>query len=237
MALPTAPFDAAKSIYAGKKIIQVVLEARSTSAATATASGTEITSAGHSFAVGDLVQFVSGTGFTGIAAGKNYYVVTSSTDKFSLSETKGGTAITITVESSAGVFAPVEVFESNNVKQGGNESYEEFKRYGDDGRPRTKRKIVSESVDKITWEVDEAKRLLSVFNGRMNGLAVAKGVTLWVRDPNDATGTVALRSSTFAANITRQGEINLEKKVVVTLEAESTEDAPITFTKDVSVAA
>jgi hypothetical protein len=47
---------------------------------------------------------------------------------------------------------------------------------------------------------------------------------------------VALRSSTFAANITRQGEITLEKKVVVTLEAESTEDASITFKKDVSVA-
>lgn len=236
MALPTAPFDAAKSIYAGKKIIQVVLEARSTSAATATANGATITSTGHSFVVGDLVQFVSGTGFTGIVAGTNYYVVASASGTFSLSETKGGTAITITAAGSAGVFAPVEVFESNNVKQGGNESYEEFKRYGDDGRPRTKRKIVSESVDKITWEVDEAKRLLSVFNGRMNGLAVAKGVTLWVRDPNDATGKVALRSSTFAANITRQGEITLEKKVVVTLEAESTEDASITFTKDVSVA-
>lgn len=235
MALPTAPFNAAKSIYAGKKVIQVVLATGATAAATATASGSTITAAAHGFAVGKLVQFVSGTGFTGITAGTNYYVVTADTGTFSLSATKGGTAITITAEGSAGVFAPVEVFESNTLKEGGTESYEDFKRYGTDGVPRTKRKVISESVNQVSWEVDEAKRLLDIFNGRMSGLAVASGVTIWVRDPDDASGKCALKSSTFAANITRDGEVTMDKKVITTLMAESTEDTPITYTADASI--
>lgn len=236
MALPTAPFNAAKSIYAGKKVIQVVLATGATAAATATASGSTITAAAHGFAVGKLVQFVSGTGFTGLTAGTNYYVVTADTGTFSLSATKGGTAITITADGSAGVFAPVEVFESNTLKEGGTESYEDFKRYGTDGVPRTKRKVISESVNKVSWEVDEAKRLLDIFNGRMSGLAVASGVTIWVRDPDDASGKCALKSSTFAANITRDGEVTMDKKVITTLMAESTEDTPITYTADASIA-
>ena len=236
MALPTAPFNAAKSIYAGKKVIQVVLATRATAAATATASGSTITAAAHGFAVGKLVQFVSGTGFTGLTAGTNYYVVTADTGTFSLSATKGGTAITITADGSAGVFAPVEVFESNTLKEGGTESYEDFKRYGTDGVPRTKRKVISESVNKVSWEVDEAKRLLDIFDGRMSGLAVASGVTIWVRDPDDASGKCALKSSTFAANITRDGEVTMDKKVITTLMAESTEDTPITYTADASIA-
>ncbi len=236
MALPTAPFNAAKSIYAGKKVIQVVLATGATAAATATASGSTITASAHGFAVGKLVQFVSGTGFTGLTAGTNYYVVTADTGTFSLSATKGGTAITITADGSAGVFAPVEVFESNTLKEGGTESYEDFKRYGTDGVPRTKRKVISESVNQVSWEVDEAKRLLDIFNGRMSGLAVASGVTIWVRDPDDASGKCALKSSTFAANITRDGEVTMDKKVITTLMAESTEDTPITYTADASIA-
>ena len=236
MPLPTAPFNAAKSIYAGKKIIQVVLATGATAVATANASVSTITAAAHGFAVGKLVQFVSGTGFTGLTAGTNYYVVTADTGTFSLSATKGGTAITITADGSAGVFAPVEIFESNTLKEGGNETFEDFKRYGDDGIQRTKRKVRSESVSKISWEVDEAKRLRDVFAGRLSGLAVALSVTVWIRDPDDASGKVALKSSSFAANITRDGEVNFEKKVVATLTAESTEDAAITYEADAAVA-
>ena len=236
MALPTAPFNAAKSIYAGKKVIQVVLSAGSVTGATAVGSSATISATAHGFSVGDMVQFISGTGFTGLTAGTNYFVVTAVTDTFEVSATAGGTAITITAEGSAGVFAPVEVFESNTLKEGGTESYEDFKRYGTDGVPRTKRKVITESVNKVSWEVDEAKRLLDIFKGRMSGLAVARGVTIWVRDPDDASGKCALKSSTFAANITRDGEVTMDKKVITTLMAESTEDTPITYTADASIA-
>ena len=236
MALPTAPFNAAKSIYAGKKVIQVVLSAGSVTGATAVGSSATISAAAHGFSVGDMVQFISGTGFTGLTAGTNYFVVTAVTDTFEVSATAGGTAITITAAGSAGVFAPVEVFESNTLREGGTESYEDFKRYGTDGVPRTKRKVITESVNKVSWEVDEAKRLLDIFKGRMSGLAVARGVTIWVRDPDDASGKCALKSSTFAANITRDGEVTMDKKVITTLMAESTEDTPITYTADASIA-
>ena len=234
MSLPTAPFNAAKSIYAGKKIIQVVLTTGSITGATSAGSSATITAAAHGFVVGDMVQFVSGTGFTGLAAGTNYFVTAAATGTFEVSATKGGTAITITAEGSAGVFAPVEVFESNTLKDGGNDTFEDFKRYGTDGVQRTKRKVLSESVNEISWEVDEAKRLLDIFGGRMNGLAVARGVTVWVQDPDDATGKCALKSTEFPANITRDGEVTMEKKVVATLKAENTGDTPITYTPDAS---
>lgn len=232
MPLPTAPFNAAKSIYAGKKIIQVVLTTGSITGATADGSSATITAATHGFVVGDMVQFVSGTGFTGITAGTNYFVTAADTGTFEVSATNGGTAITITAEGSAGVFAPVEVFESNTLKEGGNDTFEDFKRYGTDGVQRTKRKVLSESSNEISWEVDEAKRLLDIFGGRMNGLAVARGVTVWVQDPDDATGKCALKSTEFPANITRDGEVTMEKKVVATLKAENTGDTPITYTPD-----
>lgn len=235
MALPTAPFNAAKSIYAGKKVIQVVLSTGSVTGATAAGSSATISAAAHGFSIGDMVQFISGTGFTGLTAGTNYFVVAAATGTFEVSATAGGTAITITASGSAGVFAPVEVFESNTLKEGGTESYEDFKRYGTDGVPRTKRKVISESVNKVSWEVDEAKRLLDIFNGRMSGLAVSRGVTIWVRDPDDASGKCALKSSTFAANITRDGEVTMDKKVITTLMAESTEDTSITYTADASI--
>lgn len=234
MALPTAPFNAAKSIYAGKKIIQVVLTTGSITGATAAASSATITAAAHGFVVGDMVQFVSGTGFTGLTAGTNYFVTAADTGTFEVSATKGGTAIKISAEGSAGVFAPVEVFESNTLKEGGNDTFEDFKRYGTDGVQRTKRKVLSESSNEISWEVDEAKRLLDIFGGRMNGLAVARGVTVWVQDPNDATGKCALKSTEFPANITRDGDVTMEKKVVATLKAENTGDTPITYTPDAS---
>ena len=234
MPLPTAPFNAAKSIYAGKKIIQVVLTTGSITGATAVASSVTITAASHGFVVGDMVQFVSGTGFTGLTAGTNYFVTATATGTFEVSATKGGTAITITAEGSAGVFAPVEVFESNTLKEGGNDTFEDFKRYGTDGIQRTKRKVLSESVNEISWEVDEAKRLLDIFGGRMNGLAVARGVTVWVQDPDDASGKCALKSTEFPANITRDGDVTMEKKVVATLKAENTGDTPITYTPDAS---
>ena len=234
MPLPTAPFNAAKSIYAGKKIIQVVLTTGSITGATSAGSSATITAAAHGFVVGDMVQFVSGTGFTGLTAAPNYFVTAPATGTFEVSATKGGTAITISAEGSAGVFAPVEVFESNTLKEGGQDTFEDFKRYGTDGVQRTKRKVLSESSNEINWEVDEAKRLLDIFGGRMNGLAVARGVTVWVQDPDDATGKCALKSTEFPANITRDGEVTMEKKVVATLKAENTGDTPITYTPDAS---
>ena len=53
-------------------------------------------------------------------------------------------------------------------------------------------------------------------------------------DPDDVTGKCALKSTEFPANITRDGEVTMEKKVVATLKAENTGDTPITYTPDAS---
>ena len=55
-----------------------------------------------------------------------------------------------------------------------------------------------------------------------------------MQDPDDASGKCALKSTEFPANITRDGEVTMEKKVVATLKAENTGDTPIIYTPDAS---
>lgn len=59
-------------------------------------SGTRLTAAGHPFANGDQVYFLSSTA-SGMYVGKNYYVRDSDAGGFSLSETSGGSAVSFGV--------------------------------------------------------------------------------------------------------------------------------------------
>lgn len=234
--LPTAAFNAAKSIVAAKKVIQVILDTGGTTAATSSGSGSTIADATHTFTDGQLVNFVSGTGFTGLTAGTNYFVrdVVAATS-FALAATSGGTAISITASGSAGVFRPCEVFESKMAKHNAAEKYASFKRYASNGVLRdVGGKYIDERIEKVSWEIDEAKRLLTLFAGKLSGLATGK-VTMWVRDPRDVSGKTALTTSAFQAEITRDADITFDKQVIAMVTAESKEDELVTFTPDGSI--
>ena len=234
--LPTAAFTAAKSIEAAKKVIQFVMDTGGTTAATATGSGSTIADATHTFIDGQLIQYVSGTGFTGLTAGTNYFVrdVVAATS-FAVAATLGGAAISITVAGSAGVFRQCEVFESKMARHSAAETYTSFQRYASNGILRdVGGKYIAERVEKISWEIDEAKRLLTLFGGKLSGLATGK-VTMWVRDPRDASGKTALTTSAFQADVTRDADITLDKKVIMMVTAESMEDELVTFTADGSI--
>jgi len=234
--LPTAAFNSAKSIVAAKKVIQFVLDTGGTTAATASGSGSTIADATHTFIEGQLIQYVSGTGFTGLTAGTNYFVrdVVAATS-FAVAATLGGAAISITVAGSAGVFRPCEVFESKMAKHNASEKYDSFKRYASNGVLRdVGGKYIDERIEKVSWEIDEAKRLLTLFGGKLSGLATGK-VTMWVRDPRDASGKTALTTSAFQADVTRDADITFDKQVIAMVTAESKDDDLVTFTPDGSI--
>lgn len=85
------------------------------------------------------------------------------------------------------------------AKHNADEKYESFKRYASNGVLRdVGGKYIADRVEKISWEIDESKRLLTLFGGKLSGLSTGK-VTLWVRDPRDATGKTALTTSAFQA--------------------------------------
>jgi hypothetical protein len=68
------------------------------------------TKTSHGFTTGDRVVFQTGTGFTGITAGRPYWVISLTANTFKLAETRAqatsdpATAINVTVDGSAGTF-------------------------------------------------------------------------------------------------------------------------------------
>lgn len=61
-----------------------------------------VTSTAHGLAVDDVVRFTSLTGGTGLAVATNYWVISVPTaNTFTISATKGGSAVDVTVDATA----------------------------------------------------------------------------------------------------------------------------------------
>jgi hypothetical protein len=206
MPLPSAPFDAAKSLYAGRSIIQLKLSPAVTGVTGATDTLTFL--AAHGLTVGQQIQFNSGTGFTGLAAGTSYFVVAvPSTTTMKVSSTAGGSAIAVGT-SSAGSFTPVLVFESRKLDHKDNREFKTIERPDSNGVNRVVRKICIKGAEEFIYELDEGKRLVTeIFSGALSGIKEGTA-TIWEPDPSDATGKVALKSDTdFACDVTRDGDL------------------------------
>lgn len=233
--LPVAPFDAAKSIFAGLSVIQLKL-APVISGVAAEADTDVITKAGHTLVNGQILQFVSGTGFTGLVAGTNYFVrdANQGAGTFKLAATKTGAAIDITLDGTVGIFQPVHVFEVAKLEDDPSQSVKELKRPDAQGRLRSVRTVETEVMEKFTFDLQELKRVLELFDGKMRGRKEGT-CTLWIPDPDDATGKVALKSQDdFAVVVSRDGKItygNSEFSQTV-IKIESQEAADISWTAD-----
>lgn len=207
--LPNAPFDAALSLYAGRSIIMLKLLPAITGVA-AEADDDTLTKVNHGLTVGRAVLYVGGTGFTGLVAGTTYFVQAAPTaDTFKLSATKGGAVIDITVDGTVGIFQPVSIFESRKLGHKDNREFKSLPRPDAAGINRTVRKVCVAGSEEFTYEVDEAKRLVSeIFQGALSGIRLGTA-TIWEPDPEDASGKVALKSDTdFPCDITREGDLN-----------------------------
>jgi len=200
MPLPNASFDATKSIFAGLSIIQLKILPQLTGV---TAATTVISKAAHTLVNDQLLQYVSGTGFTGLVAGTNYFVVgVVAGVSFGLAATKGGSAIAVGT-SSAGVFAPVSVFTAEDLTDDPEQEIKYLERPDATGVNRRYRGVETKGFEKFIFDLMEVKRLLEVFGGALRGRKVAT-CTIWVPDPDDTVGNVALKSeSDFAVTVTR----------------------------------
>ena len=206
--IPSAPFNIAKSIYAGRTVIKLKVLPQQTGVTAATDTLTTLSA--HNLAVGQTVDFISGTGFTGLVAGTTYFVVNvPSSTTYKLGSTLGGTPITVGT-STAGVLNPCSVFESVKLEHKDGRKYAELKRCDSVGIQRVVRKVCIEGAEEFTYQVDEIKRMINeLFSGALTGI-VTGTATIWEPDPQDATGFVAMKSETdFACTVNREGNFIL----------------------------
>lgn len=205
MALPSAPFDPAQSIFNGLSVIQLKLTPQLSGA---TATTDTVTKTAHGLTVGQGVVFISGTtGWTDLVAGTTYYVAAVPTaDTFQLAATVGGDPIEVGT-STVGVFQPVLVFEATQLDDDPEMEMKYLARAGFDGVVRNARAVRTKANDKYTFGLDEVKRLLKIFGGAMYGRKTGTA-TIWIPDVDDASGKCALKSPVdFACVVSRDGKI------------------------------
>lgn len=202
MPLPVADFDVLKTLYSGRQIIALGLWGQLT---TVTSATTVVTKAAHGLALNQQLRYVSGTGFTGLTVGQFYFVVAAvAADTFSLSATKGGAAITLGT-SSAGVFERVEVFASEEITEGGDQTMEELKLPGTDHVVRPLRSVQKEKSENFTYPTPEPRRLLAIFDGAKSGRKIGTA-EIWEPDIDDGVTVCALKSEKFPCEVTRDGD-------------------------------
>ena len=231
MPLPTAPFDATKSIFLGLAVIQLKL----TPALSPVTSATDtLTSTAHGLSVGQTVIYVSGNGFTGLTALSTYFVTAVPTaDTFKLSATVGGAAITVGT-STVGVFQPVLVFEAADLGDDPEQEIKYLDRPDYQGVTRHARATELKGFEKWTFGLDEVKRLLSIFGGALRGRKSGT-CTLWIPDPTDQTGKVALKSENdFAMSVMRDGKMEHGNSAYskTTIRIDSLKSGNVTWTAD-----
>jgi hypothetical protein len=99
------------------------------------------------------------------------------------------------------------------------------------------RTVETKANEKWTFGLDEVKRLLDIFGGTLRGRKEAT-VTLWVPDPDDETGTVALKSEDdFPGTVTRDGKITFGNSDFskATIKIESRKVGDVTWTADADI--
>lgn len=236
MAIPSSPFVSADSIFAGLSVIVAKPTALRMSGVTA-ATDTITTAAAHGLAVGDQVAFVSGTGFTGLTAGSIYFVVDVGTSTtFKVSATAGGAAISVG-NSSAGVFDVALVFEALQLDNQVQQSEYEFKRPDSAGVNRVVRNVLVEQQESYVFNTDQAKRLPKLFGGSLVGRRTILA-TLYVPDPDDASGKVALKSEAdFSATLITEGNVTFGNRqgTIPNIRIKSNKQGAITWTRDATV--
>lgn len=236
MAIPTSAFVSADSIFAGLSVIVAKPTTARMSGVTA-ATDTITTLTAHGLAVGDQVAFVSGTGFTGLTAGALYYVIAAGTaTTFQVSATASGSAISPGT-SSDGVFDLALVFEALQLDTQVSQSEYEFKRPDSAGVNRVVRNVLTDQQEAFVFNTDQAKRLPKLFGGALVGRRTIL-CTLYVPDPDDASGYVALKSEAdFSATLITEGNVTFGNRqgTIPNLRIKSNKQGGLTWTRDATV--
>lgn len=237
MALPSSPILSANTVYATRSRIVAKPVLQSYTGATGTATTDVVAITNHTLASGDRVEFTSGTGFTGLTAGTDYFVrdVIALTS-FKVAATLGGAAIDITADGTAGVFKKKVIFEASKLDdESGAPTFEPLKVLDDAGVYRKIRTDKTAEEEKWTFVFPEVVRLLELFNGSMQG-SVDAVMQLWIPDAKDATGYCRLKSEEFTGTYYRSGNVSFGdgKHTIPTISVDSTKLGPVLWTANAS---
>jgi hypothetical protein len=99
---------------------------------------------------------------------------------------------------------------------------------------RNARTVETKANEKWTFGLDEVKRLLDIFNGALRG-RVDCTATLWIPDPDDESGKIALKSEEdFPCTVTRDGKLTFGNSDFskATIKIESRKSGNVTWTAD-----
>lgn len=237
MALPSSPILVANTMYATRSRIVAKPILQSYTGATGTATTDVVAIAGHTLVAGDRVEFTSGTGFTGLTAGTDYFVrdVVAATS-FKVAATVDGVAVDITADGTAGVFKKKVIFEASKLDdESGAPTFEPLKMLDDAGVYRKIRTDKTAEEEKWTFVFPEVVRLLELFSGAMQG-SVDAVIQLWIPDAKDAAGVCKLKSEEFTGTYYRSGNVSFGdgKHTIPTISVDSTKLGPVIWSKNAS---
>jgi len=134
--------------------------------------------------------------------------------------------------------ATTYVFESKMLKHTLEQEIKHIEHPDAAGVLRRVRSVITKQFESWKFEMDEAKRVLDLFGNALAGRAVAEA-TLWIPDPDDASGLIALKSEVlFACFVTRDGDMDFGNSefTKATITIESNKAGAVTFTPDASTA-
>ncbi len=131
------------------------------------------------------------------------------------------------------------VYEATQLEDDPEQEVKVLTRPNSKGVVRPARRVQIKANEKWTFALDEVKRLLEIFSGKLRGTVQAQ-VTLWIPDVDDANNKCALKSQElFNATITRDGKLTFGNSDFskTSIRIESDDDDDITWTKDAVIAA
>jgi hypothetical protein len=135
--------------------------------------------------------------------------------------------------------ATTHVFESKMLKHKLDQEVKHIERPDSKGILRRVRTVITKQFESWQFELDEAKRVLVLFDDALAGRVDAE-CTLWIPDPDDEAGKVALKSQElFACSILRDGDLDFGNSefTKATITIESNEQAAVTFEPDADIPA
>lgn len=131
------------------------------------------------------------------------------------------------------------IFEARKLEQPIDQTEKSIEMPDSAGVLRKVRTVLTNHQESFSFELVEPKRLLSIFSNSLSGRKTGT-CTLYIPDPNDASGKVALTSETdFACTVTRDGAITFGDAdfTKATIKIESNKQGAITWTADANVPA
>lgn len=107
------------------------------------------------------------------------------------------------------------------------------------GVKRTRKVVRVGSKEMLKVETREWKKVVTLLGGKLTDAIEFTSAQLWVRDHDDASGSVALKTDAFACSVYRESGSNRfaaeggdDAGTTVTLVIESLKDGDITITND-----